>query len=109
MSYLVAAPEMLTSAADVGSSLTAAHAAAAVPTSAVAAAAGDEVSTAPTTPAFTATAVRTLGPAMSIVYYSPTNDWSLAGPVLMGGGIGTYRQSTSKARTTAAGRSTMAY
>jgi hypothetical protein len=50
MSYLVAAPEFLASAAtdvsNIGSLLNAAHAAAAAPTTALAAAAGDEVSAA---------------------------------------------------------------
>src|ERR1700756_1274283 len=50
MSYVVAAPEFLASAAsdlsNIGSGLTAAHAAAAGPTTAVMAAAGDEVSAA---------------------------------------------------------------
>ena len=50
MSYVMAAPEMMTSAASdlshIGSSLTAAHAAAAAPTTAVVAAANDEVSAA---------------------------------------------------------------
>src|ERR1700759_978785 len=50
MSYVVAVPEFVVSAAsdlsDIGSGLSAAHAAAAVPTTAVVAAAGDEVSAA---------------------------------------------------------------
>jgi hypothetical protein len=50
MSYLIAAPEMVAAAAaelaDLGSSLNAAHAAAAVPTTAMVATAGDEVSAA---------------------------------------------------------------
>jgi hypothetical protein len=50
MSFVIAAPEFVSSAASdvagIGSSLTAAHAAAAIPTTAVIAAAGDEVSAA---------------------------------------------------------------
>ena len=50
MSYVVAVPELVASAASdlagIGSGLTAAHAAAAAPTTAVVAAAGDEVSAA---------------------------------------------------------------